>query len=120
MSGRSIAAASRCCTASVRFVVLDLDPAGDSFTKVWHSALRRAGLDERLRLHDLRHAYASALIHAGESVKVVQARMGHASAMVTLDVYGHLWPDSDDRTRAAVDAYLAPAADALNTVVKGS
>lgn len=80
MSGRSIAAASRCCTASVRFVVLDLDPAGDSFTKVWHSALRRAGLDERLRLHDLRHAYASALIHAGESVKVVQAygaRFGH-------------------------------------------
>ena len=31
--------------------------------------------------------------------------------MVTLDVYGHLWPDSDDRTRAAVDAFLPPAAD---------
>lgn len=69
---------------------------------------------------DLRHAYASALIQAGESVKVVQARMGHASAMVTLDVCGHLWPDSDDRTRAAVDAFLAPLADSVRTETAAS
>lgn len=63
------------------FVAADGQPVKrNSFTKVRHSALRRAGPDERLRLHDLRHAYASALIHAGESVKVVQAygaRFGH-------------------------------------------
>lgn len=41
--------------------------------------------------------------------------MGHASAVVTLDVYGHMWPDSDDRTRAAVDAYLGAAADSPRT-----
>jgi integrase len=80
----------------------------NSFSKVWRGAVARAGLGDTLRLHDLRHAYASALIQAGESVKVVQLRLGHASAMVTLDIYGHLWPDSDDRTRAAVDAFLAP------------
>jgi hypothetical protein len=39
-------------------------------------------------------------------VKTVQARLGHASAAETLDTYAHLWPDSEDRTRDAVDAVL--------------
>ncbi len=37
-------------------------------------------------------------------MKLVQARMRHASAKTTLDTYSHLWPDSDDSTRAAIDA----------------
>ena len=41
--------------------------------------------------------------------------MGHASAMVTLDVYGHMFPDSDDRTRAVVDAYLGSPTDSART-----
>lgn len=49
----------------------------------------------------LRHYYASLLIRYDESVKTVQARLGHATAAETLDSYGHLWPDSDDRTREA-------------------
>jgi integrase len=68
-----------------------------------------------VRLHDLRHAYASALIDAGESVKVIQERLGHASAVMTVDVYGHLWPASDDRTRTAVDAFLTAPADSVRT-----
>lgn len=59
--------------------------------------------------HDLRHFYASLLIRHGESVKTVQARLGHASAAETLDTYSHLWPDSDDRTREAVDTVLGAA-----------
>ncbi len=39
-------------------------------------------------------------------MKVVQSRLGHASAVETLNTYSHLWPDSEDRTRAAVDAVL--------------
>ncbi|MBV9013721.1 MAG: hypothetical protein JO272_17065 [Pseudonocardiales bacterium] len=42
----------------------------------------------------------------GESVKAVQRRLGHATAAEALDTYAHLWPDSDDRTRDAVDAVL--------------
>ncbi|HET6752612.1 MAG TPA: tyrosine-type recombinase/integrase [Jiangellaceae bacterium] len=61
------------------------------------------------RLHSLRHYYASLLIRHGESVKVVQARLGHASASETLDTYSHLWPDSEDMTRAAVDDVLGSA-----------
>lgn len=40
-------------------------------------------------------------------MKVVQARLGHATAAETLDTYAHLWPDSEDRTRAAVDSVLS-------------
>jgi integrase len=62
------------------------------------------------------HYYASLLIRSGASVKVVQARLGHASAKTTLDVYGHLWPDDEDRTRRAVDdAFTAPVEDRLRT-----
>ena len=87
----------------------------NSFTVAWRRALAAVDGPAGLRLHDLRHSYASALIAAGESVKTVQVRMGHASAMVTLDVYGHLWPDSEERTRAAVDAWLSAPADSVRT-----
>lgn len=87
----------------------------NSVLVAWRRAVAQVPGAEGLRLHDMRHSYASALIEAKESVKVVQSRMGHASAMITLDVYGHLWPDSEDRTRAAVDDWLAPAADSSRT-----
>jgi integrase len=64
------------------------------------------GLPGGFRYHDLRHYFASLLIASGADVKVVQARLRHASAKTTLDTYAHLWPDSDDRTRAAVHAVL--------------
>jgi integrase len=52
------------------------------------------------------HTFASALISAGCSVKAVQSALGHESAAVTLDTYGHLWPSDEDKTRAAIDAFL--------------
>jgi integrase len=84
------------------------------FGEVWRRASCEAGVEANF--HDLRHYYASLLIRAGESVKVVQSRLGHASAAETLDTYSHLWPDSEDRTRAAVDAVLGRGAeDSLRT-----
>ena len=74
------------------------------FGESWRATVRRAGVPDGIRFHDLRHFYASLLIRHGESVKVVQARLGHASATETLDTYSHLWPDDGERTRAAVDA----------------
>ena len=69
---------------------------------VWRRAASAAGTPPGTSWHDLRHHYASLLISAGLSVKAVQSRLGHASAKVTLDTYGHLWPDDDDRTRDAI------------------
>ena len=57
------------------------------------------------------------LIRDGEWVKVVQARLGHASAAETLDTYSHLWPDSEDQTRAAVDAVLGNLASSTRHAV---
>jgi integrase len=76
------------------------------FSKIWRAATKRAGLPQSVTYHSLRHYYASLLIRHGESVKAVQERLGHSSAVTTLNIYSHLWPDSDDRTRAAVDEVL--------------
>lgn len=84
------------------------------FHAAWTAARKAVGVPT-LKLHDLRHAYASALIASGESVKTVQTRLGHGSAALTLDTYSHLWPDSDDKTRAAVDAFLSAGADSMRT-----
>ncbi|MEV7346893.1 site-specific integrase [Streptomyces sp. NPDC093544] len=56
--------------------------------------------------HDLRHFYASALIAGGASVTQVQSVVGHASAVITLRIYAHLWPGEEDRTRSVIDAVL--------------
>jgi len=76
----------------------------------WRTAAEAVGLPPRTGFHATRHFYASALIQFGESVKVVQNRLGHASAIETLDTYGHLWPDSEDRTRQAIDTLLGNSA----------
>ncbi|HEY0227165.1 MAG TPA: site-specific integrase, partial [Mycobacterium sp.] len=56
----------------------------------------------------------------GADIKTVQARMRHASATTTLDVYGHLWPDADESTRTAISAVIAErmktTADQLRTM----
>jgi integrase len=67
------------------------------------------GLPEGFRLHDLRHYFASSLIASGLDIKTVQARVRHKSAKVTLDVYGHLFPDRDDATRDALRSQIRPA-----------
>src|SRR5271165_6578895 len=70
--------------------------------------LRHQGSSGGTGFHSLRHFYVSLLIRHGESVKVVQVRLGHASAAETLDTYSPHWPDSEDRTRAALDEVLGP------------
>ncbi|MGH3344632.1 MAG: tyrosine-type recombinase/integrase [Carbonactinosporaceae bacterium] len=56
-----------------------------------------AGLDHRLTTHGLRHTAASLLIQAGTSPKALQIILGHSSITMTLDLYGHLYPDEMDR-----------------------
>jgi integrase len=76
------------------------------------------GLPEGFSFHDLRHYLASLLIASGADIKTVQARLRHASASTTLGTYGHLWPDADESTRAAVGKVITAriaAADALRT-----
>jgi integrase len=74
-----------------------------------------AGLPAGFRYHDLRHLYASLLIASGADVKIVQARLRHASAKTTLDTYTHLWPDTEESTRAAIGAAMTARADQMRT-----
>ncbi|MEU4919361.1 site-specific integrase [Streptomyces parvus] len=57
-------------------------------------------------MHALRHFYASVLLDAGESIKAVSQYLGHTDPALTLRVYAHLMPASQERTRKAVDAAL--------------
>jgi integrase len=59
--------------------------------RVWQPAVAAAGVGP-LRVHDLRHTCASLAIASGADVKVLQRMLGHASAALTLDRYGHLLP----------------------------
>lgn len=79
------------------------------FGHKWRAAAAVADLPAGATSLALRHYYASLLIAHGEPVKMVQSRLGHASAAETLDTYSHLWPDSDDRTRDAIDSALGAA-----------
>ena len=62
--------------------------------RVFHKALEKAGL-RQIRVHDLRHTYASLLIQAGESLVYVRDQLGHHSIKVTVDIYGHLSPEGN-------------------------
>lgn len=72
-------------------------------------AVEDAGLPSETSSHDLRHHFASVLLHAGESVHAVAERLGHVDAQLVLKVYGHIMPNSEDRTRRAIDAAWAEA-----------
>lgn len=82
--------------------------------KLLAAATKEAGVTE-VTAHTLRHFAASALIAGGASVKQVQTFLGHASAVITLRTYAHLFPGDEDRTRNALDAALSPLADSLRT-----
>ena len=58
----------------------------DYFSQTFDRTIIRLGLP-KIRLHDLRHTYATLALAAGVSVKVVSTRLGHATAAFTQDVY---------------------------------
>ena len=63
-------------------------------------------LQKPIRLHDLRHSNATAMIAAGINAKVVQHRLGHANVSITLNTYTHVLPEMDQE-----------AADKLNNAL---
>ena len=114
------------------FVGMDgAPPHLNTIGRWWRRALKDAGLQPppadkakskrqsaAFHLHDLRHFYASGLIAQGCDVVTVQRALGHASATTTLNVYSHLWPTAEDRTRSAaamMTTALKNPADSVRT-----
>ncbi|WP_198157581.1 tyrosine-type recombinase/integrase [Methylobacterium nodulans] len=79
-------------------------PLGD-IKKAWASICRRAGLED-LRLHDLRHSYASYLASAGHSLPTIGALLGHSQAQTT-QRYAHLLDDALRRATEHVSTVLS-------------
>lgn len=73
-----------------------------TYWRIFGRAAEKVGLD--VTSHILRHTYASTLLEAGESMIVVAERLGHANATQVATTYGHIMPNSEDRTRRAIDA----------------
>ncbi|MEW2253725.1 site-specific integrase [Streptomyces sp. NPDC047869] len=79
-------------------------------SRVFDPAVRAAGLEGLgITPHKLRHTAASLAIAAGADVKVVQLMLGHKDASMTLNIYGHLFPDRLDEVADALDAGRAVA-----------
>lgn len=62
----------------------------------WRRSRELAGIDERWRLHDLRHWSATEAIASGQDVRTVADRLGHADPAMTLRVYAHAVRAADE------------------------
>ncbi len=81
----------------------------DNFmARVFRPAVRRADMAP-LRFHDLRHTYAALMVAAGAHPKLLQAQLGHTSINVTLNTYGHLFPDAFVDVGTALDRIVRGA-----------
>jgi integrase len=80
----------------------------------WQAAARMIG--GRATPHDLRHYFASVQIRGGQSIKVLQALLGHKSAVETWDTYGHLMGDEDGRCRSVIEDALGNCDHSTTTV----
>lgn len=80
-------------------------PNPEAFSNLFQTLTKSAGL-RAIRLHDLRHSYATAALASGVPVKVVSQRLGHADIGVTLKVYSHVMPGDDEDAAKAADSLL--------------
>lgn len=87
-------------------------PSPDNLSRDWRRAVLAHGLPQ-VSLHALRHTHASILIDAGLDILSISRRLGHASAAVTLKVYGHLFTDKNTATAAAFDAAIQASRDVI-------
>jgi integrase len=89
------------------FTTWDGEPQSpNGLSKEWSRVLKQAKLPA-VTLHSLRHTHASYLIAAGHDVLAVSRRLGHGSPTITLGVYGHLFPNADDRAAVSVEAMFS-------------
>jgi len=74
------------------FVTLSGEPYHESFIRgVFYKALNKASL-RKIRIHDLRHAYATLRISKGDNIADVSKQLGHHSVKFTMDIYYHWVP----------------------------
>ena len=78
----------------------------DSVLHMLHRVLKRAGLP-KVRVHDLRHTYATLALQNGVDVKTVSGMLGHFSAGFTLDTYAHITSAAQRQAAKTMGSVLA-------------
>jgi integrase len=76
----------------------------NALSQEWKEQVRKLGLT--VTLHSLRHTHASQLIAKGVDILTISRRLGHSKPTVTLDTYGHMFPNTDDRAAEIMEATL--------------
>lgn len=71
----------------------------------WYALLDKAGV-RRIRIHDIRHTYASLAIYQGLDPKALADRLGHSRASLTLDVYGHVFEEQREKAALSLHTLL--------------
>lgn len=80
--------------------------APDGFTREWATTMKAAGMAQ-VTFHSLRHTHASHLIASGLDILTISRRLGHANPTITLNVYGHLITNTDDRAAQIMESALS-------------
>ena len=74
----------------------------NNIRRAFNIRLKAKGLPA-MRVHDLRHAWASIMVQEGVSIKAVQMILGHSKSQLTLDTYAHLAPNTLHESMATID-----------------
>jgi integrase len=78
----------------------------DSISHAFADIAESVGLPH-VRLHDLRHGFATALLKAGVNIKLVSEALGHSRTAFTMDVYQHVLPGMGEQVASAIEAALS-------------
>lgn len=84
----------------------DRNHLGRQFRSFLEKHVEELGINHRFTIHGLRHTNASLLLYAGESIEVISAHLGHASADITSRVYSHLYAEVKVRVAKTVSSAL--------------
>lgn len=80
-----------------------MDPS--EFSRKFRDLAKKAGA-AGVRLHDLRHAYATMLLSSGVHPKIASEALGHSTVGITLDTYSHVLPNMQEKAAAAIQEAL--------------
>jgi integrase len=79
------------------------------YPRFFKPAVKRAGLPESTRFHDLRHTYTAMFIEQGAHPRAIVERLGHSTIQHTLGTYGHLFPGLEESLDSALNTVFTSA-----------
>ena len=81
----------------------------DAVSRINRKLLAKAGIEEHVRFHDLRHTFATMALSSGVDVKTLSSMLGHYSAGFTLDTYTHITNDMQRGAAEKIGGFMETA-----------